>query len=168
MMRRTVILVLAFALGILVASAVPATADDVITPGPTSQPGDPFGGQTVPPGPVYIITPGVGASTLPPSSDPKDVQEQIEKDRQQASGTPGVPTATPTAASTGDPQVPGAENPASPAAVQRTSDDDGTSDSVWWAVGIGALVLVALGVVLVAASRRRDREGPDSLNEHAS
>lgn len=164
-MRRTLLPTLALACAALLASAPAATADDVITPGPSSQPGDPFGGQTVPPGPVIVVTPGSPGSELPAPSDPEDVQEQIDKDREANGGTatPGAPV-TPGATPSGsaDPTV---GSPAAGTDDDTANDpaDPGSSWSVWWLLGTVAAALAALAGVLLVARRRRDRAPADSL-----
>src|SRR5690606_31645394 len=90
------------------------------TPGPgTSRPGDPFGGRTPPPGPIYVITPGAeNTGGLPPTADPEDVEEQIERDR--ATSAPGAtPTPAPSpgaSPSAGASEEPGAAETSAPGA----------------------------------------------------
>lgn len=170
--------VFALALGFLGATAMPATADEANPPGSTSQPGDPFGGQTVPPGPVFIITPGTGATELPAPADPEDVQAQIDKDRESPQGespdsTPGVAdSGAPTAGSTPNASPDNAEEASESSTVSPTSgvgvDQGGSSSAFWWGSGVVGMVLAALGGVLLVARRRRDRASTASLNEHAS
>ncbi|MCX6396405.1 MAG: hypothetical protein NTV23_07970 [Propionibacteriales bacterium] len=168
-MRRILLLLAVVALT-LGTSAV-ASADDSFTPGPTAQPGDPFGGQTLPPGPVFVVTPSSSGSTLPQPSTPDEVQEQIERDRaQNSTATPTVTTA-PTPAASGS-----ASDGPSTAAQDRSGfsgdrsangQDDG-SGALWWALGAGGLAVLVLLAVLVVAVRRRDRTGAESLKNHAS
>lgn len=67
--------------------ATPASADDpppILPPGvttPASTPGVTPSNQ-VPPGPTYVITPGVGGSELPAPSDSKAVEEAKKSDQQ--------------------------------------------------------------------------------------
>lgn len=177
MMRQWVGIVSAVVLMMVGATVPPASAEDAAQPERTSQPGDPFGGQTLPPGPIFIITPGSGATALPPTADPEDVQAQIEKDREAAeAGTAGP---TPGVAGSGGPSTgptqtvgpDGVQGPGESPAVSPASsaeDQTGSSAAVWWASGVVGVVLAGLVVVLLAARRRRDRSSAASLNEHAS
>lgn len=168
-MRRILALGCVLALCFLGASALPAYAEE--TPPPVrSSPGDPFGGETIPPGPVFVITPGSPGSTLGESADPEDVQELIEKDRQQDAADP---TGTPTASDPSSPPTGGVTDddvPVEPAAgesVEETEEDD-ASTALWWSVGVGAAAVAALMTILLVGRRKRDRAASDSLKEHAS
>jgi cobalamin biosynthesis Mg chelatase CobN len=160
--RRLTALIAALAIAVLGAGVFPAYADGpTATPTPSSRPGDPFGGQTLPPGPVYVITPGSTATTLPPTSDPSTVQEQIKKDIKKArTEKPSViPTGTASATpggvvpSAGTTDAPATED-ASTAVVHRASSS--SHAWVWWVL-IVALIAVA-GVVVVRVRRRRTDE----------
>lgn len=166
-MRRILVLGCALALCFLGASALPAYAEE--TPPPVrSSPGDPFGGQSIPPGPVFVITPGSPGSTLGPSADPEDVKAQIERDKQQQStaGPSGTPTSSVSPSATPGAGQDGTVDPVAGPSEDASSEDD-SSAALWWSVGVGALAVAALLAVLLAARRKRDRDGSDSLNDHA-
>lgn len=158
--RRTgacVLLALTFALCGL--SALPAYADD--DPSGYGSPGDPFGGQTIPPGPVYVLTPGASPGTgLPASSDPDDVEKQIQEDIAKnttatdvPSGTP-TSTATPVAGSTDD--ADGSSDATDTSAVAATKADEDSGSRTWVIVVAVLLALVvAGGVARVLQLRRR-------------
>lgn len=80
------------ALVVLGAGTLPATADDP-TPTPAVLP-PPIPTPTAT-GPAYVITPGVGGSTLPRPSDPKAVEKARKADQARATKHPaGVPKTT--------------------------------------------------------------------------
>lgn len=143
-------------IALLGASALPAYAD-------TPKPGDPFGGETVPPGPVIIITPGnPGDGELPPPSDPDEVEEQIKADQEKATATPSAtPGSTPGPGAPGATDGPGdgaspsdAEEPASGSDGATAQEDE--SGSVWMVVG--GFVLVGLGVASFWYLQRRRKQ----------
>ena len=171
-MRRFLMLAAALALCFLGASALPAYAEET-PPAAGSSPGDPFGGQTLEPGPVFLITPGGPTSTgLPAPADPEDVEEAIREDAEK-NGTPGVtPSALPSAAggTPTDGATPGATatdaagTPGS-AATEGRSTTDSSSPALWWI--LGAAVLLAALAAVVVLRRRRDRAPGGSLTDHA-
>lgn len=172
-MRRFLMLAAALALCFLGASALPAYAEET-PPAAGSSPGDPFGGQTLEPGPVFLITPGGPTSTgLPAPADPEDVEEAIREDAEK-NGTPGVtPSALPSSAVGGTPTdgaTPGATatdaagTPGS-AATEGRSTADSSSPALWWI--LGAAVLLAALAAAVVLRRRRDRAPGGSLTDHA-
>ncbi|WP_209721959.1 hypothetical protein [Marmoricola sp. OAE513] len=138
-----------------------AYADD--GPSGHGSPGDPFGGQSIPPGPVYILTPGASPGTgLPATSDPDDVEKQIQEDIEKnrtASVTPGAPSGTPTSSGTpvtgSEEDVDGSPGTAGAAdAVAEKTDADGSRT---WVIVVGALlaIVVAGGAARVVQVRRR-------------
>ena len=165
--RRPGALALPSVLGLLVALAVslvaalPAAADDL------GSPGDPFGGQSVPPGPVYVITPGGPTTGLPPTSDPDDVEEQIEQDIAKSStASPGAtPSATGTTSPGATPGAPGPTTSAGPdgssgaqtsrSAAARTSADEDGPGSLVLAIAVLLVLVLAGGAARWVQLRRK-------------
>ena len=159
---HVLITALVFLLG---ASALPAYADSSTpsaTPTPPSRPGDPFGGQTPPPGPIFVITPSDGSSTLPSTSRPEDLASHLNHDRGTSSPTPGVPSSSasasvPTASSSATDAGAGPQTGA--AASARTDSVTGQAWA-WWVAGVAAL-LVLVGAVVYVRRRNKAVTPPD-------
>lgn len=161
------------------------------TPPPAnSSPGDPFGGRTLTPGPIYVITPDAGGTSsspdteLPPTSSTEEAEALVEDDAAAnpsaapgssiSPGGPGptlAPTLAPTVGSTPDVGVIGSEEETAGSVAPSIESSSSSSQALWWAGGAGGLALIALAVVLLAPRRLRrlrDRSSLESLNEHAS
>lgn len=155
--RVLVVVLAAFAFG--GAGATSASAADplpppILPPGVTAPPDG--GGNDVPSGPTYLITPGTGGTELGAPVN----QEQIDEAEKALSRAPGKAKGK---APAGTKQKSGAtvSGPDSPARVQaRAARADLAAPSPlepWWLVGSGVLLLYVLLELARAAVGRRDR-----------
>lgn len=138
------------ALGLLFLGAAPASAD---IPPPPAPPGVTVPGPTsMPTGPTYEVTPGVGGTRLPSPVDPK-VAAQHAKDAKKAQQK----ATTSRAAGAKNPQ--NAEQASSPNLGRPPAQVAGSPAtlSVWWQVGAGGLLALLLVDALRSALSLRRR-----------
>lgn len=107
---------------------------------------DPGAGASVPAGPTYEITPGVGGSKLPPPSDPKVAAHHAKVAAKKAK----TPRRSAPVTSTSRESV-------APATALRPVTASTTREDLAWEVGAGALLLLVLTDLGRVGLRRRPR-----------
>jgi hypothetical protein len=137
-------------LGLLGPGVAPATADG---PPPPAPPGVtvPAVPGSMPSGPTYEVTPGVGGSELPPPTDPK----VAAKHAAQAQHPRSTPPATPVPRVGKTPRAPGAGPAAAPSATGTPEGPGSSSEDLVWELGAAALLVLVLSDFLRIGFRRR-------------
>lgn len=148
--RVLVVVLAAFALG--TGTALAEDLPDPITPPGITPPPD-GGDNQVPPGPTYVITPGAGGSELGEPADQAEINEAKKAADTKAPGKGKAPAGT-TKKSGSTVAGPGAL-PLLPG--ERASDPTAPLDR-WWLVGSGAVLLLVVLELGVAASHRLRRQ----------
>ena len=139
--------------------ALPAAADDPPPSGPPGFTPPPLPNpSTVPsPGPTYVITPGVGGSTLGAPSDPKAVAKAKKADQQRTRQPTRHPVVTKVAPKTRKPGRPSTQvaGPQTPLSVPAVATEQAGVVVRGFAVLVGIVVMFEITAVRRYVFRRR-------------